>query len=85
MESTLQEIDIGGRCKQSRPCRHNCRFIYNNGIKQKEVSGWSLIKNEYWPYVNNQSHFEYRYKLVCEKPDKSNYSLFLEWYSAQRG
>jgi hypothetical protein len=78
----LIRISIGTRCLESKPCQHDCTFFYDDGTtEESRCSGWTLTKNEYWPYLSlkDKGHFRKMKDILRKESDKKQaaYSLFL--------
>lgn len=61
------------------PCQHECLITYaDNTTKTSRLSGWELVKNKYFLFLDDRFHFLYMKKFMA-KFDDANYSEFKKY------
>ena len=81
----LVSCNIGDKCLESLPCKHDCRLKWSDDTEDKiRLGGWTLISNPYWNLLSkcDKNHFKYMINVFKRSADKKSnpiYSSFMDF------
>ncbi len=85
--SPIVSVDTGSRCMESRPCEHDCVVKYaDNSTREITMSGWSLVTNKYFSFLDDPHHFLSMKKFLSQLDDDeySEFKTFLDNFMSKK-